>query len=51
MNCPSRCDKLCISIMDRSIRGAVEVKHTAPSDAWSACLHLSPKCGDFDSDL
>lgn len=51
MNCPSQCDKLCIRIMDRSIQGAVKVKHAAFGNACSECLHLSPKCGDFDPDL
>lgn len=37
--------------MDRSIRGAVEGKHTALGSARSECLHLSLKCGDFDTDL
>lgn len=37
--------------MDRSISGAVSVKHTAFGKAESACLHLSPKCLDFDEDL
>lgn len=51
MNCPSQFDKLCVRIMETSIRGAVKVKHRALGNAWSECLHSSPKCGDFDTDF
>lgn len=51
MNCFFRCDKLCISIMDRLIRGVVEVKYIVFSDVWFVCLYLLFKCGDFDLDF